>query len=520
MNRNPSNTRWLTCGAIVLVLGCIGLVVGFGGLAAIGALFDESAPTLQAANPTITSLPANSSSAAGDPGQPTPLPILKAIPFESVVQIVTFYYDDNNRLIPGWTGSGTVISPDGLILTNSHVVLPDRFFPVDALGVAFSSAEDQPPQLRYYAEVMQVDESLDIAVIRISSDMNGSLLDNAALNLPYVPLGDADALRLGDAITILGYPGIGGQTITLTRGEVSGFTAEGNRGPRAFIKTSATIAGGNSGGLAADAEGYLIGIPTQLGYGGDDQYVDCRVLADTNRDGFVDDQDNCVPTGGFINALRPINLALPLIEAAREGLVAVHHSDPAASSPSGLPQEGQIVYSTDFSTPSDGWGFTGEYSSTTVQDGLLEIEINTTEYLTWGLAEINATDVIIHADAQVRVSALDGDFGILCRYANQSNYYALEVSEDGYYTIYKRLAGEDYSLVEWTPSELVTTTNEVQISAACIGESLQLFLNGSLLAEATDTDLTSGDVGLIAGTWEGIPLLVEFDNFIVRRPAN
>lgn len=520
MNKNPSNTRWLTCGAIVLVLTCIGLVVGFGGLAAIGALFEESSPTLQAAKPTITSLPANNGGTSGNTGQPTPLPILKAIPFESVVQIVTFYYDDNNRLVPGWTGSGTVISPDGLILTNSHVVLPDRFFPVDALAVAFSSAEDRPPQLRFYAEVLQADESLDIAVIRIVSDMNGTLLDNATLNLPYVPLGDADNLRLGDAITILGYPGIGGQTITLTRGEVSGFTSEAGRGPRAFIKTSATIAGGNSGGLAADAQGYLIGIPTQLGYGGDDQYVDCRVLADTNRDGFVDDQDNCVPTGGFINALRPVNLALPLIEAARAGLVAVHHGDPTASSPSALPPEGQTLYSNEFNAPSDGWVFTGESSSTDVQDGHLEIAVNTTQYLTWGLADINAADVIIHAEAQVRQSALDGEFGIICRYTNPDNFYALVISEDGYFSIYKRLAGEFEYLVEWTPSELVTTTGRDRISAACIGDSFRLFLNGNLLAEANDSDLTIGDVGLIAGTWEGTPLLVEFDNFIVRRPAN
>jgi hypothetical protein len=49
------------------------------------------------------------------------------------------------------------------------------------------------------------------------------------------------------------------------------------------------------------------------------QTVDCRSLADTDRDGDIDGDDNCVPVGGFINALRPINLALPLIEAAIQG---------------------------------------------------------------------------------------------------------------------------------------------------------------------------------------------------------
>jgi hypothetical protein len=47
--------------------------------------------------------------------------------------------------------------------------------------------------------------------------------------------------------------------------------------------------------------------------------VDCRPVADTNRDGSVDEADTCVPIGGFINGLRPVNLAAPLIEAARRG---------------------------------------------------------------------------------------------------------------------------------------------------------------------------------------------------------
>jgi hypothetical protein len=69
--------------------------------------------------------------------------------------------------------------------------------------------------------------------------------------------------------------------------------------------------------VALDQFGRLVAIPTQLGYGqqsGD--LVDCRVVADTNGDGNVDQRDVCVPVGGFINALRPVNLAKPLIDRA------------------------------------------------------------------------------------------------------------------------------------------------------------------------------------------------------------
>jgi hypothetical protein len=71
---------------------------------------------------------------------------------------------------------------------------------------------------------------------------------------------------------------------------------------------------------AFNADGELVAVPTALGSGAEEGgLADCRQLVDTNRDGVVDDMDTCVPLGGFINALRPVSLALPLIEAARQG---------------------------------------------------------------------------------------------------------------------------------------------------------------------------------------------------------
>jgi hypothetical protein len=135
-----------------------------------------------------------------------------------------------------------------------------------------------------------------------------------------VVLGNSDEVEIGDRLRILGYPGIGGETITLTEGAISGFTLERGVNGRAWIKTDATIAGGNSGGLGANSEGELVGIPTIVTSGSEyGQSVDCRALADTDRDGDIDSEDSCVPVGGFINALRPINLASPLIEAAIAG---------------------------------------------------------------------------------------------------------------------------------------------------------------------------------------------------------
>ncbi|MGC8874027.1 MAG: S1 family peptidase, partial [Chloroflexia bacterium] len=251
--------------------------------------------------------------------RPTRQKIVKA-----VVQIVAADREGKN-LTPKWTGSGTIVSPDGLILTNCHVAYPramwdDPEYDRDVLIVSLTVRSDQPPQPTYLAEVVQYDPHLDLAVIRVTHTLDGTPVDRASLNLPTVPLGDSDELEIGDPITIFGYPGIGGETITLTSGDVSGFTLERGIAGRAWIKTDATIAGGNSGGTAVDDSGLLIGVPTQGGAGTADRIVDCRYIADTNGDGKIDENDTCVPMGGFINALRPINLAKPLIEAAARGL--------------------------------------------------------------------------------------------------------------------------------------------------------------------------------------------------------
>jgi S1-C subfamily serine protease len=211
-----------------------------------------------------------------------------------------------------WTGSGSVISSDGFILTNAHVV-DDRYGEYDNLGVAMTFQTDQPPQFLYLAEIKAVDYSLDLSVIQIVSDLDGN---SVALDLPFIPLGNSDLIGIGADLRILGYPGIGGDTITFTNGAVSGFTLESGIDGRAWIKTDATIAGGNSGGMAANLAGELVGVPTRASGSDDGQIVDCRPVVDTNRDGAIDENDSCVPIGGFINGLRPINLAVPLIDAA------------------------------------------------------------------------------------------------------------------------------------------------------------------------------------------------------------
>jgi len=238
---------------------------------------------------------------------------------------------ENGRVVDiPWSGSGTIIDASGLILTNYHVVQETGDW--DALGILVTTQSDQLPEPAFIAEIATKAPDLDLAVLRIVADSDGNQVDSSALNLSVIPVGDADDLELGDELSIFGYPGIGQGTITLTEGKVSGFVEEeGVSYTRAWIKTDAAISGGNSGGTAVDADGSLVGIPTLA------SEVDVRYIADTNGDGVIDENDSAVPTGGFINRLRPVNLAYPLINRAKSGTVDAEPVDPGKG-PKGTPR--------------------------------------------------------------------------------------------------------------------------------------------------------------------------------------
>ena len=242
---------------------------------------------------------------------------------KSVVQVVALKSGFLGGMSSAWTGSGSIVDPSGIILTNCHVANPRAMGmsspAADRLGIAVTDRSDEPPAVTYFAEVVAQNPRLDLAVLKIVADSRGQRIRN--LDLPAIPLGDSDKLDLGEQLAIIGYPGIGGDTITYTSGNVSGFSREANIA-RGWIKTDATIAGGNSGGSAVSQSGLLVGVPTQAAAGSGITPVDARPVLDTNKDGRVDRRDTPMAIGGFINGLRPINLAIPLLEEAGMDIAA------------------------------------------------------------------------------------------------------------------------------------------------------------------------------------------------------
>ncbi|MHB1354362.1 MAG: S1 family peptidase [Anaerolineae bacterium] len=233
---------------------------------------------------------------------------------KSCVLILPLQVVDGEIVNIPWSGSGTIIDRKGLILTNYHVVQETGDW--NMIGILITTRSDQKPEPTYLAQIVAKDPTADLAVLQIISDWEGNPVDFDTLGLVPVPIGDAEDLELGDDVTIFGYPGIGAGTITLTEGKIAGFLSDETVAyQRGWLKTDASIAGGNSGGTAVDADGILVGIPTR------GSMVDVRRIADTNGDGIIDEADSAVPTGGFINLLRPVNLAYDLISQAQNSTV-------------------------------------------------------------------------------------------------------------------------------------------------------------------------------------------------------
>jgi len=223
---------------------------------------------------------------------------------------ITACIEDSGDLVPVWGGSGTILTDEGLVLTNAHVAT-DIFdevgldgAPMPGLVIALTTREDRPPVPMYLAEVAAYDHGLDLALLQITTDLAGNPIDADNMNLSPVDIGDSDEVHMGDDLYIFGYPTIGEGYITFTRGVVSGFeSAEvgDDEIVRTWIRTDTTIAGGNSGGTGVNANGEIIGVPTQLGE------IETRRLFDTNGDGVIDENDTPVAVGQ-LNELRPINL--------------------------------------------------------------------------------------------------------------------------------------------------------------------------------------------------------------------
>ena len=144
------------------------------------------------------------------------------------------------------TGSGVIISSDGYIVTNNHVVNG-----ADELTVTLNDNRE------YSARIIGTDPNTDLALIKV----NGK-------NLPTLPIGDSDNLKVGEWVLAVGNPYNLSSTVTagIVSAKARSMGGEGSNGPQisSFIQTDAAINPGNSGGALVNAKGELVGINAML----------------------------------------------------------------------------------------------------------------------------------------------------------------------------------------------------------------------------------------------------------------
>ena len=155
--------------------------------------------------------------------------------------ILDFFYGSGGTAVPQvGTGSGVIISSDGYIVTNNHVISR-----ANQLQVTLNNNKT------YEANLIGTDPNSDIALIKIDTDEN----------LPYLAFGDSDGTRIGEWVLAVGNPF--NLTSTVTAGIVSAKARNLGKN-QSFIQTDAAVNPGNSGGALVNTNGDLVGINTAI----------------------------------------------------------------------------------------------------------------------------------------------------------------------------------------------------------------------------------------------------------------
>ena len=420
-------------------------------------------------------------------------------------------YDMAGNRFAGTSGSGTIVSPDGFVLTNFHVVGDNdtgRAFEWHGIFVTDPRSPDLEPEFRYWARFVAGDPRHDLAIVHIVEDAEERPLP-VGFTFVSMPVGDSNSLIPGDPITVVGYPGISGSTITFTSGIVSGFLGEDlAAGGKQWIKTDAKLARGNSGGAAFDENGLLVGIPT--------------LRVQTTDESYIEQQDY----------LRPISLAWPLLTAhvanvSRSGGLGSQVASVAPTPANPLGPAPTPIAPTPVPTPLspvDGDLLLSEHGAL----GPGNETLDSGEYLAFHQVELTV-------GAPVAIELSSSAFDVYLAVLDPSDQIVLEVDDSPGYGSdvaegFAPAVSGRYTLVvtSYAPGETGDYLLKVAASSAAVGPTAPTTLPGDLLlAErgtlgAVDFTLDSGEyvdaytVRLVAGVPVWFELSSEeFDVYLV-----
>ena len=181
---------------------------------------------------------------------------------------------------------------------------------------------------------------------------------------------------------------------------------------------------------------------------------------------------------------------------------------------------GDVLYQEEFEDNTTGWArVANDNGIMDYEQGGYRILVRQPKLNFWSTSEKNFGDVRVEADV-IKLNGPDENrMGLVCRYQT-GNYYFFIISNDGFYTIGKFLGGMTLLLgqSEMQVSDQIQKGNMNHLRADCIGNTLTFYINFEQVATATDTDLPTGDVGVLAGAFSQPGVDVMFDHFVVIQP--
>ncbi len=182
---------------------------------------------------------------------------------------------------------------------------------------------------------------------------------------------------------------------------------------------------------------------------------------------------------------------------------------------------GTVLFQDEFNSLLSGWdrvaadGGIMDYDS-----GVFRIVVKAPDYNFWSTPGRLFTDVRVEVDTARLNGPDENRAGIVCR-VNGEQFYFFVISSDGYYAL-GRVNGEQVTLLgqeQMQVSDTIRTGLAINhLRADCVGSQLTFYINGFQVAQAQDAALPSGDVGLVAGTFDQPGVDIIFDKFIVMQP--
>jgi len=182
---------------------------------------------------------------------------------------------------------------------------------------------------------------------------------------------------------------------------------------------------------------------------------------------------------------------------------------------------GSVLFQDDFAQATTGWDhFIVNEGVMDYDAGGYRILVNALQTNFWATPRRNFSDVRLEVDTGKLAGPDENRIGLICRY-NGKDYYFFIITSDGFYGmgLYK-----DGQVTLLGQAELLASANINKglavnhLRGDCVGSTLTFYVNGFQVAQAQDATLPSGDIGILAGTFDTTGVDVVFDNFVALQP--